>query len=183
MAYTSRQIAALYSVSIETIRVWTMEFAQYLSPTAQPGRNKNRVYTVADLEVLSLVSELKRQGKVFNDIHLSLQAGQRGTAPNLEPEEIQAITYGQHEKQLSLEVDHLQHAILRLTEQLKDAEAKAAEAQKAKDENIRLKAQLDYTERDLNETKERLERTIDKLTERVGQLSQQIGSEYAKRIH
>ena len=167
MAYTSRQIAALYSVSIETIRVWTMEFAEYLSPTAQPGKNKNRVYTIADLEVLSLVSELKRQGKVFSDIHLALRAGQRGPAPNLEPQEIQAITYGEHEKRLSLEVDHLQHAILRLTEQLKDAEAKAAEAQAAKEEGIRLKAQLEYTQRDLDETKERLERTIDKLTERI----------------
>src|SRR5690348_3968566 len=98
MAYSSRQIAALYSVSIETIRVWTLEFAEYLSPTAQPGRNKNRVYTVTDLEVLSLVAELKNQGKVFSDIHLALKAGQRGAAPILEPQEIQAITYGEREK-------------------------------------------------------------------------------------
>ena len=170
MAYSSRQIAALYTVSIETIRIWTLEFAEYLSPTAQPGRNKNRVYTIADLEVLSLVSELKRQGKIFSDIHFALKAGQRGAAPNLEPQEIQAIAYGEHEKRLSLEVEHLQHAILRLTEQLKEAQAKAAEAQVTKDENIRLKAQLEYTERDLDETKERLERTFEKLTERIEHL-------------
>src|SRR4051794_16913775 len=102
MAYTTRQIAALYSVSIETIRIWTLEFAEYLSPTAQPGRNKNRVYTVSDLEVLALVSELKGQGKIFSDVHLALKAGQRGAAPNLEPQEIQAITYGEREKRLSL---------------------------------------------------------------------------------
>ena len=180
MAYTTRQIAALYSVSIETIRIWTLEFAEYLSPTAQPGRNKNRVYTVSDLEVLALVSELKGQGKIFSDVHLALKAGQRGAAPNLEPQEMQAISYGEREKRLSLEVDHLQHAILRLTEQLKEAQAKAAEAQVAKDENIRLKAQLDYTQRNLDETKERLDRTLEKLTERIEHLSQQIGREYAK---
>ena len=180
MAYTSRQIAALYSVSIETIRIWTLEFAEYLSPTAQPGKNKNRVYTVADLEVLSLVSELKGQGKIFSDVHLALKAGQRGTAPILEPQEIQAIAYGEHEKRLSLEVEHLQHAILRLSEQLKEAQIKANEAQAIKEDNIRLNAELNYTQRDLDKTKEQLERTFEKLTERIEHLSQQIGKEYAK---
>jgi hypothetical protein len=35
------------------------------------------------MEVLSLVAELKGQGRTYADIHATLKTGQRGTSPEL----------------------------------------------------------------------------------------------------
>jgi DNA-binding transcriptional MerR regulator len=180
MLYTTRHIAAMYNVTGETIRQWTYEFQEYLSPTAQPGKNRNRLYSIEDMEVLSLVSELKKQGKVYADIHLNLRSGQRGRAPELPPEEMQVITSGEREKQASLEAERLQYAMVLLKEELKQAETKLAQMQGLKEENAKLQAKLEFSERELEETKQQLQQLNAQLIERVEQLSQQVGREYAK---
>lgn len=180
MAYTTRHAAALYNVSTETIRLWTIEFKQYLSPRAQPGKNKYRSYSVEDMEVLSLVAELKRQGLNFADIHVTLQSGQRGTPPDLPPAEVQQITSVDQERRLSLEVDYLQRALIQTKAELEETRALAEQVTQTREENIRLKSNLEYTERELTDTQERLERTTEQLLKRIEDLSLQVGREYAK---
>ncbi len=184
MPYTTRQVGTLFGVVNETVRNWTIEFGEYLSPTSKPGRNKNRFYTVEDLEVLSLVSELRKQGMNNAEIHVALKSGERGQAPVLEPGELQLIASGGKEKQLSLEIEHLQHSLVKLQSELAEARALAAEAQTLKEENIRLTTTLDQTQKQLEETKTEKDQHIQelqqRLEEKIQQLSKEAGEAYTK---
>jgi DNA-binding transcriptional MerR regulator len=79
--YKSGDLQQLFKVSSETIRQWAIEFEQYLSPGASPGAGKMRLFSVDDLRVFSLVSDLKNMGKTFDEIHAALKSGQRGEIP------------------------------------------------------------------------------------------------------
>lgn len=79
--YPAHTICDFYKISRETVRTWSAEFAEYLSPTANPGKGRQRQFSDSDLAVLSLVAEMKNQGSLFDDIHLALRNGQRGTIP------------------------------------------------------------------------------------------------------
>lgn len=82
MKYTTQHAQAIFNVSHTTIKNWTKEFAEYLSPTATPEANKARQFTEADLAVLALIAELKaNRSASFEDIHFALRSGQRGTLP------------------------------------------------------------------------------------------------------
>jgi DNA-binding transcriptional MerR regulator len=165
MAYRTRHITKLFDISEETVRVWVGEFAEYLSPTATPGKHKQRVFTEADMEVLSLVSERKKQGDTFADIHLSLKNGQRGNITD-------------RESRLAFENDHLQRMLVESQEQLKVAQRELEELHAVRDENIRLKAQLDSSQ----SHQERLEAMIDRLSKRIEEITMQAGREYGKGI-
>ncbi|MBA3873377.1 MAG: hypothetical protein H0X30_29950, partial [Anaerolineae bacterium] len=65
----------------ETIRKWAVEFENELSPTANPGDGRQRVFVDDDLAIFALISEMKGQGKLYTDIHAALANGQRGSAP------------------------------------------------------------------------------------------------------
>lgn len=56
----------------------------------------------------------------------------------------------------------------------------AAQVTETREENVRLKANLEYTERKLRETQERLEKAAEQLTKRIEALSLQAGREYAR---
>lgn len=77
-------IARLFRVSGQTVRQWSIEFAEHLSPTANPGRNRTRSYTEDDLAVFALIADMKARGRVYHDIHTALSIGQRGELPSQE---------------------------------------------------------------------------------------------------
>lgn len=78
---TTHQAAQLFNVNPQTIRRWVDEFGKHLSPSATPQQGRSRILTDADMQVLALIAELKEQGKVYEDIHAALSAGQRGDPP------------------------------------------------------------------------------------------------------
>lgn len=83
MKYTTQHAQALFNVSHTTIKNWTAEFSDYLSPLATPESRKARQFTEEDLKVLALVAELKaNRAASFEDIHFALRSGQRGTLPD-----------------------------------------------------------------------------------------------------
>lgn len=113
MSYTTKQLYSVFKVSHQTIKNWASEFADYLSPTATPETNKRRVYTDDDVRVFDLVSRLKKEGKVYEEIRGALGAGQRGDLPDM-PHEIVAVSNGsalamahQHIMQLQAEIEIL----------------------------------------------------------------------------
>lgn len=70
-------------IAKETIRQWSIEFAEYLSPSASPSeKGKHRLYNDDDWTVFSLVAEMKDRGVTFEEIHLALKNGQRGELPD-----------------------------------------------------------------------------------------------------
>ena len=81
MIYTTQHICGMFKVSHQTVKNWAKEFAVYLSPTATPEHNRQRVFTEDDIRVFALVHNYRNTGKVFEDAHLALQSGQRGEVP------------------------------------------------------------------------------------------------------
>jgi DNA-binding transcriptional MerR regulator len=152
-----------------------MEFAEYLSPTARPGKNKNRLYSVSDMEVIALVADQKATGQTYPEIHASLINGQRGSV-DLSPEDMRIITAGEGKKQLSLEIEHLQHAIVRLKTELEQTRQEAEEARQLREEAVRLQTSLEHISAQLQETQERL----DQAHKHNEELSREVGREYAK---
>src|SRR5215212_6826613 len=83
MNYATRHAADLFNVSPETIRNWANEFAEHFSIVGNPPKGKQRRFTVEDLEIFSLIAQMKEQGGTFEEIHAALANGQRGTLPPL----------------------------------------------------------------------------------------------------
>jgi len=77
--FTNKDIADRFGVSREASRQWAGEFADYLSPTGNPEKGRQRNYTDDDLLVFALVADMKAAGKHTPEIHAALAAGQRGT--------------------------------------------------------------------------------------------------------
>lgn len=160
--YATRHVARLLNITEESIRLWTKEFAPYLSPTALPTPGRHRRYTDADLAVLALVSQMRDIGHLYEDIHTALAAGQRAQAPQetittiLEQSsrsELALVERGF--AQLQLERDQLKQQIAELNIQ-----------------NSRLEGQLDRAERELLQAREeiiRLHRENAKLELRLEQ--------------
>jgi DNA-binding transcriptional MerR regulator len=83
MIYTPSDLIKHFNRSKETIREWSNEFAEYLSPSARPTRKGgHRLYTDEDFRVLGLVADMKGRGIIFDEIHLALKNGQRGELPD-----------------------------------------------------------------------------------------------------
>jgi DNA-binding transcriptional MerR regulator len=78
MAYKRNDVAQHFQRGDETIRRWSIEFADYLSSTANSqGRNKSS-YTDGDMERLDLIHRMYEKGNSTEDIHLALKNGQKG---------------------------------------------------------------------------------------------------------
>lgn len=183
--YSSRQTATIFGVALETIRNWADEFQEYLSPTATPGKGKHRMYSLDDLRVFSLVADLKSQGLTYADIHASLQNGQRGPAPALPPEEVQALVTGEQERRLSLEVDYLQRSLVRVQTELEEARTALKAAEQVKEDKIRLETQLEEERRRVQEKEQQIAELKQGLAHsqaRVEELLRESGEQYAKGL-
>lgn len=187
--YTSGEVAKIYGVVTETVRNWTMEFAEYLSLSAHPGRNKKRTYSLEDMRVLSMVAAMKERNMTNEDIHATLKSGQRGELPDLSPDDVKMIALGDQEKRLAVQVDQLERTIVQLKKDLALSQEQASQAQQYKEANIKLTTSLDHVQKDLEEAKarvQRLENTHDEavkdLNKRIEELARQLGQEYARGV-
>lgn len=167
MKYSTRHCCTLFRVSPETVRTWAEEFSAYLSPIANPGTGRHRQFTEDDMRVLSLISEMKRDNLTFSDIHAALAAGQRGKAPALPVEEVQALVVGERESQLIVQLQKLQDTIIALQKE-RDALLPSRENE------IRLQALHDADQKRIVELTAELKAAqgeIKELYKEVGKLS------------
>lgn len=104
--YSSKHVARLFDTTSETIRVWTIEFARYMSPTAVPDQGRHRRFTDDDLKVLALIAAMKAEGLLFEDIHVALASGQRAEPP-ITDTALQQIPQTSYLDQLRIERDEL----------------------------------------------------------------------------
>lgn len=162
--YTSKHVATLYDVAIETVRVWSQEFARHLSPTANPGKRRQRMFTSEDMKVFDLVAEFKGQGKTFTDIHVALDSGERGGSPETPPDELEALIVSQDERSLVADNERLRQAVVRLQEEIE----KLRELEK---ENVRLESKLESEQERAN----RAEQQLQEILEERGKLREQMG--------
>jgi DNA-binding transcriptional MerR regulator len=147
--YNTGQVAAIYSVTTETVRAWAEEFEGYLSPTANPGVRRTRLFSSEDMEILALVGEMKQAGATFKDVHAALASGQRGSAPETLPDEVRAIMVSETERRLTVEINMLR-------QQLDAAMVQVEESREVREENIRLKSDLKHAAQRVAEMEARL---------------------------
>lgn len=79
--YTSKDICDYFAITRETVRLWSVTFADYLSPGATPAKGQQRNYNDDDLAVFALVSEMRAAGDNTDNILATLASGQRGDVP------------------------------------------------------------------------------------------------------
>jgi hypothetical protein len=79
---------------------------------------------------------------------------------------------------LSFENEHLQQQLIETESQLKRAMLELEEMRQIRDENIRLKAQIESSK----DHESRLQGLIDRLTQRIEDLTLQAGREYGRGI-
>lgn len=174
--YTIRDVATLHGITPENARLWAKEFSRYLSPAATPSENQKRVFTAEDMAVFDLVARMKRERRRFEDIHASLQAGQRGVAPALDPADVSALALAEGERRLLLQVDRLNGLLATKTEEVARLKADLAKAGDAQQEAAQLQAKVDYLEAD----RQQLRADMQALSAKVEALAERAGREYAK---
>ena len=180
MQYRARDVSALYNVTPQTVGVWSSEFAEFLSPTANPGHKKKRLFTHEDMAVLDLVAQMRDQGANTDEIYSSLKAGSRGNTPAIQPNEVQAIVGAAHESRLSLENERLQQALLVAKNELERAKKDLERLDEVEKQNIRLEVQLETERQTKQEIFTLLKAQVDDLTKRNEDLSLRAGTEYAR---
>lgn len=190
--YNTRHLTALFGITKETVRVWAEDFAKFLSLHANPGRSKPRFFTPEDVSIFALIAELKSENLSIGDIQAALENGQRGSVPDLAPEEIERMLIVREGQGRSMDVELLQQSLSKLQAQYNETLAQyqialkqVEEAKSIREENIQLKASLHYAEHRAEELAKRLEATekrFDDLMTEQGRLREEVGKSYAKGV-
>jgi DNA-binding transcriptional MerR regulator len=163
MEYTSKDLAQRFGVTNETIRAWSIEFKRHLSQGANPGDSRHRRFTFDDLEVLTLVAEMRGNNNTFEDIHASLDSGERGV-PSIDPT---ALVPLESQKQLAL----LHDTITRMRGQIIDLEAQLSSEKTRAD---RAEGSLTYSEKIFRDQLADKEKQIRELYMEVARLKVQM---------
>jgi DNA-binding transcriptional MerR regulator len=79
--YQTKDVCEAFDISRQTVRIWTAEFAEYLSPSATPEKGQQRNFSDEDMAVFALVHEVKQRGGTYENAHVQLKSGQRGELP------------------------------------------------------------------------------------------------------
>ena len=161
--YKSADIQRLFHVSSETVRRWSQEFEEYLSPNASPGRGRARQFTLEDLEVFALVSEVKENGGTYEDAHVSLKMGQRGSIDDIIEDRSLSV-------QANVELDLMQQRMNQLKVAYEDAITKTNQLES---EVIRLETEVKQMEDVKTQLKDAQE-LINKLNREIGRLEAKL---------
>jgi len=150
--HTTGQLADMLKIHPETVRRYTSRFSSFMSPNAQPGGKRTRLYNEDDLKVIALISDMKAHRKTFEDIQVALEAGQSDSIQI--PEDLP--------EQNLISIEQQERIIARMQE-LEEA------LEELRTENIQLKEQVKL-QRELG----KLEGEA-KLNAELASLNQQIG--------
>ncbi|HKI53501.1 MAG TPA: MerR family transcriptional regulator [Anaerolineales bacterium] len=143
--YTTEIVKVYFDISEGTVRNWSKEFADYLSPTANPGGNRPRMFTADDMAVFDLISTMKATGATYKDIQASLSNGERGTIPEATADDLKSIVPAEQDRRLLAEIDTLK---IRLEEVIGERDTYRVEV-------AELKAEIRQLEKRINEAQER----------------------------
>ena len=174
--FSTREVAAYFKRTEQTIRAWANEYESFLSVNANPGDGKNRSYTVEDMTVFAFVSDMKKQRQSDEVIHVSLKAGSRGEAPQISEQDLKVLTATEGEKRAAIEITALRNHIIDLQERLTEAEEKVALVERTNIEKAQLKTELGIRNADLDTARQELKQA----QQRIEELSRQLGREYAQ---
>ena len=170
MKYQPKHVQQLFSKSPETIRLWSLEFAQFLSTDANPGSGGgHRRYTDDDLRVFSHINIRKAEGATNESISAELTNGQRATPPR----DVVAIIAADEKSEVMLlqnQVIELEVTVSELRESLTWATTRADRAEGA----------IAYSDGLHRAEIERLEKRLDDKESLIRDLYQQLTRHEAK---
>ncbi len=148
MKYQPKHIQQVLGKSAETVRSWSVEFAEFLSAEANPSSGHRR-YTDEDLQVLSYVNYRKAEGATQEQIVDELAGGQRADPPQ-EPAAVVAASERGEITLLHVRLAEAEQRIHDLEQQLAEAQTRAdrAEGAIAYSDNLH-RAELERVERRL----------------------------------
>ena len=66
------QVAHILDIGVSTVRAWSSQFAEFMSPSAQGGDGRYRDFTDHDVRVLHLINTMKRRSIPPEELHMSL---------------------------------------------------------------------------------------------------------------
>jgi DNA-binding transcriptional MerR regulator len=164
-----QHLTALYGIVLETARQWAMEFAEYLSPTGNPGKNKHRIFTDEDMRVFALIAEMKQRNATNEEVHVALKSGQRGTLPAMPAERVSALLTTDRERALAMQLAFVQQELFKVQEQIKSVDQVKQNLAQEREKNLII--QTRYEETKLNE---------EELRRQILDLTKQLGREYAE---
>lgn len=161
-------LAKWLGLAAVTIRQWSAgDWAQYLSPTAQGGEGRSRVFTELDARIIAHIARLKASGQDRDSIHAALKSMQaddwRGlpdmpaAPPDYEPipmipREAAETTIDQQRRGLMREITIIEERVERLQDELLiERESKAAlqiELTAAREQIGELRGKLSIIERE-----------------------------------
>jgi DNA-binding transcriptional MerR regulator len=155
MDYSSGDLIQRFNVTNETIRSWASEFRRHLSPGANPvEEGRHRRFTFDDLEVLTLVHEMREKKAHWEEIHASLDAGERAV-PSTDLASLAPM-------ESVREIERLHNIIEKLLGEIADLQLRLAAANTRADraEGVRdsLTAQLEETRHELREAHKQIGR-------------------------
>jgi len=82
MPYSPAEVSALINVSASTVRSWTSQYSDFLTPAAR-GETGNRQYSQRDVSVLEYVAQLRNESMSRNAIQLRLRETRFGESETL----------------------------------------------------------------------------------------------------
>ncbi len=75
--FTPKQVAGRLGLSGTTIRNYSRQWSDYLSPAANPEAGQARLYTEDDIAVITTIAALRENQATTDQIRAALDAGQR----------------------------------------------------------------------------------------------------------
>jgi DNA-binding transcriptional MerR regulator len=73
IAMKPSEVAKILGMAATTIRAWSQEFGDFLSPTGAGGEGRHRDFSDLDVRILAFVQEQKRAGRPGYEIRFALQ--------------------------------------------------------------------------------------------------------------
>ena len=142
MLKVTTDLAREFKVTAQTIRTWSTRFSAFLSPSAAVA-GRTRRFDPGDVEVLTLVAELRRLQFSYTDIAARLQFGERPIAQE-EPEPDEAEVEKEPDAIVSLaQVELVMSSLMAVADEWRAlAEDRRQETKALREENRRLRIEL-----------------------------------------
>ena len=132
--YTSGDIIQLFDISRQSARQYAIEFADYLSPSANPAKGSQRNFSALDMGVYAMIVQMKKRGATYEQIHMQLKTGARGDVPSVAPIQAKPDSKRAHmERQLVIahdQISTLQTDVLRKDAQIEVYQQQVARLEK-----------------------------------------------------
>jgi DNA-binding transcriptional MerR regulator len=157
--YKNEDLRDTFGLSHETIRRYTLDFAEFLSEGANPPEGKHRSYDESDLRVFAVIASMKTANHSNDDIKQILRAGLEGRLADTVTIESPTLSPTIERTIARQEIGKLQHAI---EQERKEKEAAQAEAQEWRDKANKADGKIEELKEQVDSLRTQLEATQSK---------------------